>query len=134
MEFSYWKIAVTIFMTVTGWVVGHHFTSKNAANNKRRDLSTKFLIEAYRTLTTEVAHREQSTERTAKIENLVSDIQLFGSVEQVELAKALADEVAAGSDFELDPLINSLRQSLRKELGLKPITRNVRWLRFKPEN
>lgn len=130
MELSYLKIFITIVLTVIGWIIGHYFTSKRSANNKRRDLSTEFLIEAYRVLTTEIAHREETLERATKIENLVADIQLFGSPEQIDLAKKMADDVASGEKFELDPLINSLRKSLRQELSLASIDGNVRWLRF----
>jgi hypothetical protein len=131
MEISYLKILVTICLSVLGLVCSHYFTSKRTTNNKRRDLTTDFLIEAFRILTTKIAHRKETEDRAQEIENLVSDIQLFGSNEQVEMAKKLADEVAQGGAFDLDPIINSLRDSLRSELGLKAVNGNVRWLRFK---
>ena len=43
----------------------------------------------------------------------------------------LADEVASGREYELEPLIHSLRTELRIQLELEPIDGNVRWLRFK---
>jgi hypothetical protein len=58
-------------------------------------------------------------------------MQLFGSTEQAMLAKQLANTVAAGEEFELDPLINNLRTDLRSQLELEAIQGNVTWLRFK---
>ena len=116
---------------IVGWFVGNYFTAKNAVINKRRDLSTKFLIDAYRTLTIKLSNRKSSTYFNIELESLIADIQLFGSVEQVKLAKKLANTVATGSDAELNPLINSLRKSLRKELSLEPVAGNVQSLRIK---
>lgn len=131
MGADYLKIVVTITLVVLGWVIGHYFTDKRAITSKRRDIVTEHLINAFRTLTHEVSHREQTPERRIKLENLLSDIQLFGSTEQVQLVRLLVDEMAAHKCFELDPLINSLRDDLRSQLSLKRVTGNVKSLRFK---
>lgn len=130
MDIGYLKIIVTIGLGVMGWLTAHYFTSKRDKTNKRREISIDHLVSAYRTLTNEVSHRKPNPDRRQALENILSDIQLFGSSEQVELARKLADEVAAGASFELDPLINSLRDELRNQLELKPINGNVKWLRF----
>ena len=70
-------------------------------------------------------------ERNEKLEAIISDIQLFGSEEQIELVKELVDTVVAGGKFQLDSLTNNLRNDLRKQIGLKPAKGNVKWLRFK---
>ncbi|MEJ7666983.1 MAG: hypothetical protein WKG07_49520 [Hymenobacter sp.] len=67
------------------------------------------------------------------MKNVVAEIQLFGSVEQVELAKELADSMAQGGDFTIDALINSLRKDLRKQLKLEDVAGNVKWLRYTPK-
>lgn len=130
MDTDYLKILVTVILAVIGWLVGYFFTKKSSISSKRQELVSEYLISVYRILANEISHREQTSERDRKLEDLLSDIQLFGSAEQVQLAKSLADEVAAGGVFELDPLINDLRNSLRKELNLVPVSGNVRWLRF----
>lgn len=124
---------ITIVIGIAGWYVVHYLTSRRDRVQRRRQLSTEHLINAYRVLTNEISHRSESKERSTKLENILSDIQLFGSFEQVELARALADKVAAGGEFQLDPLINSLRNDLRRQLRLQPVQGNVRWLRFKEE-
>ncbi|WP_306548994.1 hypothetical protein [Desulfobulbus sp.] len=127
---EYFKIVTTIFLAVIGWIVAHYFTSKRDISNKRREISIEHLVNAYRVLTNDVSHRKLNDDRKVALENLLSDIQLFGSVEQVAMAKSLADEVAAGGAFELDPLINSLKNDLRAQLKLEKVQGNVRWLRF----
>jgi hypothetical protein len=130
MAFDYLKIVITIALAVVGWLIAHNFTSRRDVACKRRDISLVHLINAYRILTNDISHRIQTDERTKLLENLLSDIQLFGSVDQVDMARLLASEVATSDEFELDPLINSLRDDLRTQLQLPPIEGNVKWLRF----
>lgn len=130
MDLDYVKIIVTITLAIFGWVIGHFFTSQRDKQLKRRELSIEYLVNAYRILTNEVSHRTETDERSEKLENTLSDIQLFGTPKQVEFARQLAEEVAASGTFELDPLINNLRDNLRTELGLEPVNGNVKWLRF----
>ncbi len=130
MLFDYLKIIVTISLAVVGWTIGHYYTNKRIRDQKRRDLSVEHLINAYRILVNDISHRAETPERDRKLEDILSDIQLFGSEYQVKIAKKLAEDVANGGEFLLDPLINSLRDDLRKELHLSKIDGNVKWLRF----
>jgi hypothetical protein len=114
MDLDYFKILVTVVLAVIGWLIAHYFTSKRDVTTKRREISINHLVKAYRVLTNEISHRKPNENSILVLENILSDIQLFGSLEQVELAKKLADDVDAGDSFELDPLINSLRNELRK--------------------
>lgn len=134
MNIDYLKILITIVLAVIGWIIGYYFTTRKDINQKRRDISIEHLINAYRILTNEITQRKATKESNIKLENILSDIQLFGSYEQVQLAKDLADAIASKGDFELDPLINSLRNDLRKMIGLKKIRGNVKWLRYNDQN
>lgn len=131
MEMFDLKIIVSIFIALLGWIVGHKFNSWRDLKSKRREISIQHLITAYRVLVCEISHRKATPDNRIKLENILSDIQLFGNNEQINFAKDLSEEVAAGSSFELDPLINSLREDLREQLRLKPVKGNVKWLRFK---
>jgi hypothetical protein len=128
-EIGYIKIIVTVVVAVFGWLVANYFTSKRDVANKRRELRLQYLIDAYQILTNEISHRPPSVERKKALENLLSNIQLYGSIKQIELAKKLADDASEG-DFELDSLINCLRDDLRSELNLCKISGNVKWLRL----
>ena len=137
MDVDYLKIITTIILAVLGWIVGHFFTSRRDKKIKKRELSLQYLVEAYRVLTNDVSERNATSERVEKLENLISDIQLFGTIEQVELSRKLAADAAKsyanGEAFDLDPLINCLRDNLRRELGLKPVKENVTWFRAPQE-
>ena len=55
------------------------------------------------------------------VEASLSDIILLGTEEQVRLAAAAASELAAGRRVEIDALVVSLRDFIRRVLDLQPI-------------
>lgn len=130
MDFDYLKIFTSIILAVFGWILGHYFNTKRDKSLKKRELSTSYLISAYRVLANDISTRKSTTESNKKFEDLLSDIQLFGSLEQINMAKALAKDLANSGSYELDPLINNLRDELRKELELKAVKGNLQWFRF----
>jgi hypothetical protein len=123
------KIGITVIIAAIGWLIGHYFSRLQ----KRRDLSLEYLINAYRVIADEISQRPETKEANKKLEAIITDIQLFGSPEQVEMAQKLAHAVASGGEFQLNQLINSLRHDLRKQIGLKPVSDSVTWLRFKDQ-
>ena len=129
LDFDYVKIAVSIALAVCGWMFAHSRTSKRDIANKRRELQIQYLIDAYRVLINEISQREATKERSKLLENVITDVQLFGTGDQVELAKKLASDICENKEFELDPLINSLRDELRQELNIENVSGNVQWLR-----
>ena len=132
MQLEYTKIIITALVAVLSWVVGHYLTSEKSRNDKKRDLSIEYLTDAYKFLATEIVLKHISDENWVKLEGVIANIQLFGSPEQIVLAKELANSIAQGGEFRLDALINSLRKDLRKQLGLKMVPGNVIWLRYTP--
>jgi hypothetical protein len=64
------------------------------------------------------------------MESAFADIQLFGSKKQVQLVEDFASEFSKANSALLDPLLNSLRQDLRKELGYEQINSNVKRVCF----
>jgi hypothetical protein len=136
MDNDYLKILITVITAVVGWIAAHYFNTLRDRSLKRKEIITSHLINAYRILTNDVTKRDLTQERKLKLENVIADIQLFGSTEQIKLAKKLTDDIIANNDFPLDDLINNLRSDLRCQLGLKAVEGNVRWVRFddKPPN
>jgi hypothetical protein len=130
-DIELWKMLVTVAIAVIGWMIGHYFNSRRDQELKRREIITTHLINAYRTLANDIANRGFNDDINKKMENLLSDIQLFGTVEQVKVADTLIDTVISGGEFDLVELINVLRNDLRKELGLKEVEYDMRFLRFK---
>ena len=64
------------------------------------------------------------------LESAVADIQLLGSPDQVRLARQFALEFATKGKASLDPLLESLRSELRRELALTPLDEGITFLRI----
>ena len=77
-----------------------------------------------------LADQKQKKE-TKSLKHLLPIFSYLDQIIKLELAKKLADDVAAGGEFQVDDLTNSLRDDLRRQIGLKPVKGNVKWLRFK---
>ena len=122
---------ITVGVALCGWLAVHRFSAWRDRINHKRKMQTDFLVIAFQRLANAV-HRPFATgaEHLKDLENTLADIQLFGSKKQVQLVEDFATEFAKASSASLDPLLNSLRQDLRKELGYEQINSNVKWVRF----
>lgn len=68
----------------------------------------------------------------AQIEEALSDIILFGSIRQVELAANCAAAIGNSDPIDYQPLIDDLRSDLRAQLGLDAIPPALRLPRSGP--
>lgn len=123
------KHIITICVACIGWVAVHHFTARRDRLNKKREISLQHLISTYQILTYDISNRPPSKDKDDKLEKVISDIQLFGTIKQIELIKRILDELVDNKVYQLDLLINELRNDLREELGLERVRGNVYWLR-----
>ncbi|HEX7847428.1 MAG TPA: hypothetical protein VF476_16620, partial [Chitinophagaceae bacterium] len=64
------------------------------------------------------------------VEQIIADIQLFGSSKQIELVKSTLDRLKGKTSVNLDELLDELRRSLRNELGLEEIEGKVHFFRI----
>ena len=122
------QIAGTLLVAVVGGWLGHSLSALRDRENDRRKQRLDYLLEAYRRLES-ASNRDPMGPHWAKIESAVADIQLLGSAVQAELARTFAQSMARDGTAPLDPLIQELRQSLRKEMGLEAVAANVVFLR-----
>ena len=120
---------ITAAVVIVGWYVAHYLTAKRDQTNKRRDLRVEYLIEAYRRLEF-AGNRPLTNDVATEFEKAVADIQLFGTPRKVELAQAFALGFAEKGTHSLDPLLNELRQELRKELNLESVEPSIKYLRI----
>lgn len=123
-----WKIIITIILAILGWIVAHYFTSKRDVQNKRREIRVEFLIDVYQKL-------ENAIQRPAKkvghdLEYVIATIQLFGSNEQILLAKNIANDIANNGFADLEPLLKSLRTNLRDDLQPSKTDDGIQFLRM----
>jgi hypothetical protein len=96
---------------------------------ERRKLRVTYLLEAYRRLEG-ASNRDDPNGRRPDLESAVADIQLLGSPGQVSRARQFATDMARDRSASLDELLFDLRQSLRSELELEPVSDKVVFLRF----
>ncbi len=127
-----WSLLATAAIAVVGWLAAHRFASARDRQNKKRDLRTSYLIDAYRRLES-AGTRPLCAQTAAAFESAIADIQLLGTVEQVRLAQEFASQFAGQGSASLDPLLESLRRDLRSELKLEEIADPIAWLRITDE-
>ena len=125
-------LIVTTVVAVAGWVAGHRLNAERDLHNKRVELRTKYLLEAYRNLEASV-ETEISRKNLDVLESAISDIQLLGTPAQVDKVLAWSNqfsETGTHEDVNLQDLLEDLRQNLRKELGLSEINKKIRHVKF----
>ena len=131
MNIDILNVAVTIVLAILGWLFVNWLTSKREINTKRRELVTTYLIDVYRKLDrfTVCLITGKATEQIATdINSAITDIQLFGSKQQIEYAIKISEVIASAGGVpteDLKTLTVSLRNDLRKELCLPETDRGI---------
>jgi hypothetical protein len=133
----FWQLLVTAIVAFCGAWLAHSFVINRDRKNKRRDERIVYLIDAYRKLESISNRSSESTlDRFASdivcLESAIADIQLFGSIEQICLARAAVTEFVTTKSVSLDDLLEEIRKDLRMELQLEPVTGKLVFLRFHP--
>jgi hypothetical protein len=121
------KFALTILAGIVSWFIVHQFAMTRDRVNKIRDLRTKYLIEAFQKLE---RNSNRSTVDKIEFESVLSDIQLFGSAQEAELARKFINEFSRSNDASLNDLLHLLRANLRKELRLSTRDSRMAYFRF----
>jgi len=125
-------LLVTTIVAVAVWIVGHRLNAERDLQNKRVELRIRYLLEAYRNLEASI-ETEVSRKNLDVLEAAISDVQLLGSPEQVDKVLAwssLFAKTGTQKDVNLQDLLEDLRASLRQDLGLRPIDRKIRHVKF----
>ena len=104
------------------WYLSSRDLAKKEKENKRREIRLNYLIDAYQRLES-ASNRPFDPKSTysRNIESAISDIQLFGSRKQSDLAQEFSKTYADAHDASVDDLLNELRNDLRKELDLEAL-------------
>jgi hypothetical protein len=122
-------LLVTTVVAVLGWFFAHRFAASRDRQNKRRETRVGVLIEAYRALEFS-ANRIYDAITAPPVEKALSDIQLLGTRQQVELSQALIEQLGREQQVDWQPLLLDLRDDLRSELRLEPVQRRILHSRF----
>lgn len=116
-------------------VLAHRLTSRRDQANRRSDFRVEYLVGVYRVIA-DATHRDfdPTAEHVRAFERGLSDIQLLGSAAQAEMAVRAGKELASTGSTNLDDLLLSLRDDLRDELHLDPLTETPFHVRAKGSN
>lgn len=123
------QILVPAVAAVVVVALTHVFTSARDRENKRREQRIAYLVGVFRALSKANNH-PRLHEVAGEVEQAVADIQLFGTPEQIKLAHQFAIDLGTKKSAELNPLLLSLRDSLRREIGADRAEGRVVWLRI----
>jgi hypothetical protein len=123
------QLAIPALVALAVVSLAHLFTVHRDRENKRREQRIGYLVSVFRALS-KANHHPRLYEVADDVEQAVIDLQLFGTPEQVRLAKKFATELSTEQGAAMDELLNELRDSLRSELGREPVAGNVVWLRI----
>lgn len=115
-------------IAVLGWFVAHRLNVVKETATKRRELRVQYLIEAYRRL--EGASHRSDARCRRELESAIADIQLFGSNRQVDRAHQFIESVAKDGFATYNPLLEQLRDELRRELNISQTTSEIKIFRF----
>jgi len=127
-------LTVPVILALTGWLIVNYLTTKREINAKKRELVTKYQIEAFSSLNTFFTYlliqRNPSSEVRDNFNKSVSMIQLLGSPSQITKFSSILEpmkQLESGSlkGSEVEGLLLDLRDELRKELGLHQVDKKI---------
>ena len=113
------SLVLAVILLAIRLLVMQRMQTQRQRENRQETERLKSLVAAYRAMAGSFSPAEPGDRD--QLEGGLSDIILFGSVRQVELASACAVALSRGEPVDFQPLIDDLRTSLRKQLGLDPI-------------
>jgi len=113
------SVVVAVALLLMRVFVMHRVQQQRQRENRQETERLKSLVAAYRSLAGSFTPALE--EQRMQIEETLSDIVLFGSIRQVELAAACARALTRGDPVSYQALIEDLRSELRTQLGLEAI-------------
>jgi hypothetical protein len=126
------QLVIPALVALAVVALSHFFAVRRETASRRREQRVGYLVAAYRGLAKANNH-PRLWQVADDLEQAVSDIQLFGTPEQIRLAQRFGDELGKKQAADMDDLLFELRNSLRKELGQEAVTGRVLWLRIARE-
>ena len=114
---------------IAGAYIGHLLTARRERKSRLREQRTQYLVEAYRAFA-KADHHPRLHEVADDLERAIADIQFLGSPELIALVQRFCHQMAAEQTASLDGILTTIRQNLRAELGEKPVSGKMMWLRI----
>ena len=137
MNIELYKLIITVLIAIGGWYVGHYFAWKRDQKKKKRDLRLEYLQATYENLNKVRSYSERLNidDLADLLIGILSDIELFGTDEQIKYVRKMSEEVEKKKWKELhdtlENIIDNLRDDLRSELNLSQSKGNVTYFLYK---
>lgn len=129
-----WKLMLSLgvpaLVVVLGWFFAHWLTARRELASRKREARLKALEAAYMRLATSSNREDVSPESIEKLETFVSEIQLYGTPHHIKLMGEMVESYKRREVVSYDALLASLRDAIRKQLELEPVTGPVWWFRL----
>jgi hypothetical protein len=120
-----WKLIVqilTFLAVIGGWYKVNELSARRDLQNEQRKLRISYQVEAFENL-----HKAAHGKDLEALEQAIAKVQLVGSKEQINLAMKIGNSLNTDAYNELT---KDIRDKLRKELHLEPITEQIRYLKL----
>lgn len=126
-----WKLIVPAIVIIMGWFFVHWLNARRDLAIRKREARLKALEAAYMRLAIR-SNRPSLTEKSMDdIETFVSELQLYGTPRQIQLMTEIVEGFKKPNNtVSYDAILADLRDKIREELNLEPISGAVWWLRF----
>ncbi len=111
---------LALVFSISGLFVAHILSIKRDSLNKKKEIRIQYLITAWQLL--ESSSNRDNNKYLTDLEKAIADIQLFGTLKQIQLSKEIVSEFAIEKRCTLDKLLQELRDDLRKELNLEAVS------------
>ena len=106
-------------IVASGWFVDSKSNKDLSIENERRQLMTRYLIEASRNIA-DASHRDLDAhyEKRMALEGAISDEWLLESPEETKLARKIANNLKSPNGVDFTELLKKLRQELHLKKNL----------------
>jgi hypothetical protein len=129
-----WNLVATIgipaLVIVVGWFFAHRLSASRDLATRRREARIKALEAAYMRIATSM-NRPIDAEAIRLLETFVAELQLYGTPHQIQLMSEIVEGFKKpNKTVSYDPILEDLRDTIRKELKLEVVSGPVWWLRL----
>jgi len=121
---------ISSFITIVSWFAISYLTSEREKKNKQTEIKIKYLVDAYRDISifiTRENHKCITVEVHNNFERAIRDIQIYGSLDEIQLVNDYVMNINK-KGYNIDPLLNKLKNNLRTTLNLEPNDTPTHWV------
>jgi hypothetical protein len=122
----------TVFAAILAAYLGHYLSVRRDRQYRRDERQTEYLIDTWRRLVDASFDPLMKKSDVRKLNAALSDVQLFGTAEQANLAARIVEEASTSKGASGNELVELMRDDLRKMLNLDALGEQgyvyLRWL------